>query len=111
MSETKFTPGPWRVGANSNGIATIVLGPDDIRRVAIAAFHGNEPGSREEGEANARLIASTPDGYAANKEAADFIRAYFGPVASEDAIGWSDNDARRVYAVLRAAIAKAEGRS
>jgi len=55
--------------------------------------------------------APAPELYEANREAADFIRSYFGPVASDDPAGWSDQDAREVYAKLRTALARAEGRS
>lgn len=98
MSEPAFTPGPWRIGENSNGIANIVLGPDDIRRVAIAAFDGKEPDSRARGEANARLISASPDGYAL----AVAIEAYYS----------GSLDFQRPYvAMARAFLAKAEGRS
>lgn len=59
--------------------------------------------------ADARLIAAAPDHDAAAREAVDFIRSYFGPVANDDPDGWSDADARAVHDKLCAAIAKAAG--
>jgi hypothetical protein len=38
------------------------------------------------------------------KEAADFLRSYFGPVAHDDAEGWSDMDARQVCLALEVAF-------
>lgn len=58
---------------------------------------------------DATLIAAAPDSVAANREALDFIVSYFGPVASDDPQGWSDDEARTVAEQLRAALRKATG--
>lgn len=39
------------------------------------------------------------------QQAADFLRAYFGPVASDDAEGWSDHEAREICLFLESAVA------
>ena len=66
MSETKYTPGPWRVGTagiRNDGTRPIIAGD---RRVALAEcmveFKRGEGWKTEcpEREANARLIAAAP---------------------------------------------------
>lgn len=54
-------------------------------------------------------MAAAPESHAANVEAADFIRATFGPTLGDNPEGWSDLDAMRVCRQLEAAIAKATG--
>lgn len=59
--EPKWTPGPWR--ANSSWIE----GPKMALRIAAVDWpkRGCAPHTKEEAEANARLIATAPDLYAA----------------------------------------------
>ncbi len=97
MSETKFTPGPWRVRAHTSQ-------PND--RVVVDTFGGsvacvyrdmgeNEPPR----EANAHLIAAAPDLYAALEA---LHRATAILPASMDEPG-------SPQALARAALAKARG--
>jgi len=69
MSETKHTPGPWNVDPSYPGDVCAGTGHD----VAVTCYKGMKPidldgteatigpQSREEAEANARLIAAAPD--------------------------------------------------
>lgn len=54
MSETKWTPGPWRVGIDRRAIWD-----DEDRCIAVAKSETHQL------EANARLIAAAPDLYEA----------------------------------------------
>lgn len=106
---SKHTPGPWRIGHQTDyGVfnpSVIQTGED----VGIATVYGiplhvkldeveNDPKCAE-GLANARLIAAAPDLLAACKEALQ---------SSEDSEG---GGYRVLNEMLRAAIAKAEGGS
>ena len=53
---TKFTPGPWRVGPVDDTVVTDAAGNE------VAAIDGdyNSPGTWPQMEANARLIAAAP---------------------------------------------------
>ena len=76
MSETKHTPGPWNVDPSYPGDVCAGTGHD----VAVTCYKGMKPidldgtestigpQSREEAEANARLIAASPDLLAALQE-------------------------------------------
>ena len=70
MSE-KHTPGPWR----TNGFQ--IEGPNMglVIATATAPRIGWAPKTKEEGLANARLIASAPDLLAAAKKALNFIHS------------------------------------
>lgn len=110
MSESKHTPGPWTVGRiqRSSNFAKdtyAVQGDGTI----LCRVKGGVTEDAQQALANACLIAAAPDGFEANREAADFIRAYFGPIASDDPAGWFDADALAVYRKLQAALAKAQG--
>ena len=60
MSESKFTPGPWRIGTpGPNGCYTI--GTVRGLMTAMIAHSRNEPDQAIEAEANARLIAAAPE--------------------------------------------------
>lgn len=112
------TPGPWRVYSDPDcegeckdrfpGIeatnATIIIWGEENDTCGVRGV------TRQVALANARLIAAAPDCLAANREAADFIRAYFGPIASDDPKGWSEPEAYAVYEQLKSTVAKAEGR-
>lgn len=71
MTDTKFTPGPWRVGDDDslqqNGDLPILRD-----KTLIALTYSRRPlqsGGEEETRANAHLIAAAPELYAALKEA------------------------------------------
>jgi len=125
----KFTPGPWSVedvGANCLRIrGNVEISPDaPLGSVghyeAVAAVIQREPHPHYGGgidydtrDANARLIASAPDLYAALAEVDALMReCYLGPVCNDDR--WRDGGERRIMAAqeaLRAALAHAKGRS
>lgn len=105
MMGAGHTPGPWKINpAAKNEIVA------DGEVFVIARLPGG--GGDLYGKsipANGRLIAAAPESHAANIEAADFIRATFGPTLGDNPEGWSDLDAMRVCRQLEAAIAKARG--
>lgn len=78
MTEAKFTPGPWFLNDERDGYS-----PVSSQRWAGLAHVVVEPSSecndeddqrfREEGQANARLIAAAPDLYEALKPFASWI--------------------------------------
>ena len=95
MDETRHTPGPWyvladslRIGRRSDYVPALVVVADC--RVAVGA-------SVAESQANARLIAAAPDLLAALE-----VIGIMG--AHSDCAGCSD-----AAAIARAAIAKATG--
>lgn len=92
---TQHTQGPWEARSDR----TVAAAGVPLLRCYVGR---NE-------EANARLVAAAPGTLAAAREARDFLRAYFGPVSSDDPAGWSDADARTVHNQLDAAIAQATG--
>ena len=101
---SKHTPGPWR---------DIGISPDDpnkCRRIvatnANVAVVINEP----EAEANAALIAASPELLAACKEVCEFMARYEYKYKSghiHHSFDWDDDISQRV---LGEAIRKAEGR-
>ncbi len=108
MSETRFTPGPWRLDAEE--VAT-VLGPDGFMTAdcLILSVRKGAPTDKR-CRANAHLIAAAPDLYAAVKAA---VEAYDEMVASlgdddtsEPAPGSLDSPD---ITLARAALAKARG--
>ena len=99
MSETKHTPGPWRVAPRSDYPEHADINVDAGTRgyVALCGKAGDE-----EAEANARLIAAAPELLEALREVvACYVVRINGKV-----------DVRRAAALdrARAAIAMAEGR-
>ncbi len=96
MSETKWTPGPWKVfkpDAARPGI--------EARRGSIVIWGAAEEEAGIEGLANAHLIAAAPDLYAAGLKVKCFLVARFGRL--------NDAEARGVLNVLLAALARARG--
>lgn len=102
MTDSKPTPGPWKAtrvtvwGPSSASVATVRCGAhmwlDDSATV-----------SKEEADANARLIAAAPDLMEALKEVTELY--------SRTVAGWVDTEKVPEIIAARAAIAKAEGRS
>jgi hypothetical protein len=108
MSEMKWTPGPWRVdpdlflfrgytqitGANHYGLAQVVtrMEDEDESDEYTATL-----------EANARLIASSPDLYDALQAAFEYLDAIPETTAG------GDDEAVRIARQARAALAKARG--
>lgn len=97
---SKHTPGPWEIKEADTSIGAEwyrILGHGERGMVDVA-----ETPYRHEG--NARLIAAAPDLLAAAKTLLDVLANEREDLPSSDAVG----DARDA---LRAAIAKAEGKS
>ena len=95
---SKHTPGPWNAKEEwlyKGKHHTAGNGPE-VLGICIVRRHSDADGRCEVAEANARLIAAAPDLLEACKIAAHHMSCI--------AIGGS------VEAILRAAIAKAEGR-
>lgn len=87
MSETKWTPGPWRVGIDRRAIWD-----DEDRCIAVAKSETHQL------EANARLIAAAPDLYEALGDVAGLLMLHAG-----------DGIATKAIDRARAAMAKARG--
>lgn len=112
MSEAKFTPGPWEVCdpgdyGDFDGESRVVLGND----MRIAVVHWHEGDYRAENDANANLIAASPDLYDALREAKGLADM---AVMSDDGDGTPSDDQsslEQLRAKIDAALAKAEGRS
>jgi hypothetical protein len=107
MSERKekFTPGPWVVGESAdNGIACVDTGYDyeNISPIEICECWGEEDdkATTEISRANAALIASAPDMYAALEELLEFGQNKCGCGSSEC-----------TFCRARSALAKARGES
>lgn len=92
-----YTKGPWEKKVFGDSFAVF---HERGERVAYCygAYASN---TREEAEANARLIAAAPELLEACKEFLESFEPY-----EED----SDKDTRRLLATMRAVVAKAEGR-
>ena len=83
MSETKFTPGPWRVEeTRSDRVRIVVVGPDMeiCKRVVRAGY------VQTEARANAHLIAAAPDMHEALEACAAILPRYHmaGKTTGED---------------------------
>lgn len=67
MSESKFTPGPWRMNGptgptmQSYSQPFCIAGTGEFAYTLIAGCFGDIKGGTEIAEANARLIAAAPD--------------------------------------------------
>ena len=103
MSESKFTPGPWRVSEEVAYGYDIYANADERGKCKwIGQAHSAELLDSSENEAitNASLIAAAPDMYAVLKdleESADYWSEYDVPIGIVDRI--------------KAALAKAEGKN
>jgi len=98
MSETKFTPGPWKVTVSENGID---VGVDGLDGETITGWI--EP-------YDAHLIAAAPDMYAELEAAMNVFRFYQGHHAAK---GHSDKEQTNKQHADRIAkvLAKARGES
>lgn len=99
-AQAKHTAGPWRVSQNVSH--HVVREKGGLIAVCDA---GDYSCSREEGEANARLIASAPDLLAAleaiaERPAVPFVR---------DQLEMANRTIERIEEIARAAIARATG--
>lgn len=117
MSETKHTPGPWRVeegttliwgDCNQDDTSSYGMGyPIAECRLTPSGSWAKGPKTYGEAEANAHLISAAPDLLEALES---LIIKYVRLVNSGDAGFWNPEDDKEVIAA-RAAIAKVEGRS
>lgn len=105
MSDTKFTPGPWRAAPFSSVVGCpIGAQPDPKKNTIIVAGTrsavAQEPGAfRAEVEANSYLIAAAPEMYEAL-------------VLLDSMDGWTPEDEwDAAWQKARAALAKARGES
>lgn len=103
------TPGPWTANLHhtrqDGGRTYGFIFADGVVPTAAVVL-GVEGMPQDEGRANARLIAAAPDMLAALKLVDAFAKA--DEAAGDDAL-WTDHF-REMFEVVRAAIAKAEGR-
>jgi hypothetical protein len=112
----QHTPGPWTAETtllvDSQPIAFAIMANADCQGHPVAEVEGNTS-CREPGEwaANARLIAAAPEMYEALKAAEQFISngIEVGFIRMPDAD--TPDPAHNTLPAVRAAIAKAEGRS
>lgn len=98
MTNTKFTPGPWRIGPDESS-------DEDEYGFCIAIFseeYKNSVALRIREESNAHLIAAAPDLYAALSEAKlqiEYLHEKFAETGSGN----------NMLAKIDAALAKARG--
>ena len=102
MSETKYTPGPWRTSDEFNHES--VVGPDRrmVADCAVLPVAGGD--GLEANRSNARLIAAAPDMAEALKACIDALRN-LGAHQSPNMIGAA------ALTEARAALAKARGQA
>jgi hypothetical protein len=120
MSDIKHTPGPWRVEQNTTFIWGACNPDDPTTRgmgfpIAYARMVSSdrEIGVISEAEANARLIAAAPDGYAFAKalDASWSETLPLGPDAYSEGNVTIGEEHAELWRQCRAFIAKAEGRT
>ena len=100
--KTEHTPGPWRIGDAGN---TVFGSPNGEPAPVVVATLAPARGAKR---ANARMVAAAPDLLEACKEAVSGL----GLDARENADELEQDfgtEGVRVFNLLRAAIAKAEG--
>lgn len=105
-TETKFTPGPWKVWSDDevysdSGGEKLVVVPDSACGRDV---YGTDMVSRDESKRNAHLIAAAPDLYEALEEIEEAARQVMEGVMSISSL-----DVERRKAI--AALAKARGES
>jgi len=104
MSETKHTPGPWKI---SDG-AILCQNVNAYGNFHIARFDRGDSDNTGEDLANARLIAAAPELLAALKDTLCLAEAYFDTLPDDGEA--QDHYMTCVIELARNAIAKAEGR-
>lgn len=91
----KHTPGPWENNGYIAGMTAIMVYNKKIDRDIATIYR--KSCTKEEQEANARLIASAPELLSAGKEALEYLRIQCNIEGGD------------IYDNLKTAIAKAEG--
>jgi len=104
MSETKWTPGPWRVQPT---FETDESDPQEIRAQRLI-LTGDRQYIAETMSNHAHLIASAPELYEALKEAASTLDNYADVLDGMDGTP-RPNDAMKTLLVVDAALRKARG--
>lgn len=113
MSKPAFTPGPWQTDAECGDES--VLGPDGAMVADCAIFGMRVNRTEHINRANARLIAAAPDMYEALQATLLFHSA--SPWDCEKQNRWreltgkDEATTRALCDLVRAALAKAEGRA
>ncbi len=111
LTESKYTPGPWKVTTDRHGRPTMVFSVSRGKGVAKTAWDGYaEQSDKEAAEeaANARLIAAAPDLLEALKKLLESEDLDIYPSSIE--CGY-EFDAEKWAEAARAVVAKAEGRA
>jgi hypothetical protein len=116
QGDTPTLTGPWSfryfmepVGKHDDNFH-LIDGPEGDQGSSILEGSFVFPGTHSEALKYARLIASAPELYEADDDAADFLIANYGSVADpNNRDGWSCPDAYAVYQKLVAATSKARG--
>jgi hypothetical protein len=101
MITTTHTPGPWEVHEYGDG-DSLAIHYSDNDRICFMATHGGSQAQWEAIQANARLIAASPDLLAMLHCAENWLREY-------DMQNSPDSGAHELLRDIRAAIAKATG--
>jgi len=111
MEKTSYTPGPWEIGSyledpfgNDYVVKTIYQVTPQRTRYICDLLGGANPKIKKEVEANARLIAASPDLLATLEKVANCSRY---PMNEPENMAHALNTLREL---ARSAIAKAEGR-
>jgi len=115
----KHTPGPWKIMGDEYGKGVYILADTDSTLIGIAYEHANPIAfvgreDRQVANANARLIAASPETHAELKALVDFLDAWNDPDSIRDRE--TDDELMVEYNVeydarlnkARLAIAKAE---
>ena len=103
MRDNTFTPGPWHVCESDDESKTYIQeDKDNNRHPHFATIRTDSWWGNGEGKANARLIAAAPDMYDALWEAIELSDRTLPPSGRTP-------ECQRVYDIVRAALAKAEG--
>jgi hypothetical protein len=108
MTNTKHTPGPWKVQPGEISLGPynkgLMVGPLQYAKVHVVGPF--EKPLDEETRANARLVAAAPELLAMLQEVSDWNRA---DIRGFDDISPNMEMLKARQAALRAAIAKVEG--
>jgi hypothetical protein len=102
MSEAKHTRGPWAIRYGTNVWGKRTDTGHDGTVANCGTHHHSHVDCGPENEANAQLMAASPDMLAALRESLDLL-------TSAEADGWKCRGKAATVRQIRAAIAKATG--
>lgn len=100
------SPAPWRKKVFTDGSRNIVSGPDGLGYVCQYG-HNSTADEIDHVEADGSLIEAAPDLLAAAKDAQSWLEALRDPASDPGMVARGE---LTVWAALRDAVAKAEGR-